>query len=98
MIGVLHMAFNEYSGRLNYEAKKEWLKIEGRFIDLGLNISGEEQVNLISRAILSDKTTSIRRLCKTVFQEIATRRPGTSPELLKSLEACWPIHQWLRLV
>jgi len=92
VIGVLHMAFNEYSGRLNFEAKKEWLKIEGRFIDLGLNISGEEQVELLGRAIQSEKSFSNKKLCKTVYNEISSRRSGTSPELVQSLTACWPIH------
>ena len=52
VIGVLHQAFEEYAGRLSREMRDEWSKIQGRFIDLAVNTAGEEQIELLSRAIV----------------------------------------------
>ena len=94
VVGVLHLAFNEYSGRLPQEAKREWLKVAGRFNDLSLNISGEEQLELISRAIEveSGKARPDPKHCEAVASEIQSKRRGTSPSLAQTLEACWPLH------
>ena len=54
IVGVLHQAFEEYAHRLSHEMRDEWAKIQGRFIDLVVNTAGEEQIELISRAIESD--------------------------------------------
>jgi len=54
IVGVLHQAFEEYAHRLSHEMRDEWAKIQGRFIDLVVDTAGEEQVDLISRAIESD--------------------------------------------
>ncbi|MBT3401734.1 MAG: ATP-binding protein, partial [Rhodospirillaceae bacterium] len=51
VVGVLHQAFEEYANRLSHEMRDEWAKIQGRFIDLVVNSAGEEQIDLISRAI-----------------------------------------------
>ena len=54
VVGVLHQAFEEYAHRLSHEMRDEWAKIQGRFIDLIVNAAGEEQIDLLSRAIESD--------------------------------------------
>ena len=51
VVGILHQAFDDYAHRLAREVRDEWLKIQGRFADIPLNIAAEEQVELISRAI-----------------------------------------------
>ena len=53
-VGVLHQAFEEYAHRLSHEMRDEWAKIQGRFIDLIVDTAGEEQIDLIARAIESD--------------------------------------------
>ena len=70
IIGILHQSFHEYSGRLSSEAKREWLKIEGRFIDLALNISGEEQIELIGRAIDNQDNKTKPSFIKPIVNEI----------------------------
>ena len=57
IIGVLHQAFEEYAHRLSHEMRDEWAKIQGRFIDLVVNAAGEEQIDLISRAIKGDPSS-----------------------------------------
>ena len=93
LVGVLHVAFSDYSGRLPQEAKREWLKVAGRFNDLGLNISGEEQLDLISKAIeITQQAQAKTKCCDVIANEIQSRRRGTSPSISQTLMSCWPLH------
>ena len=51
VLGILHQAFAEYGRRLTRDIRDEWSKIQGRFLDLPLNVAGEEVVELIGKAI-----------------------------------------------
>jgi len=53
VIGILHQAFDEYAHRISREGRDEWLKIQGRFLDVPVSLAGEEHIELISRAIQS---------------------------------------------
>jgi len=67
VIGVLHQAFEEYAHRLSHQMRDEWAKIQGRFIDLAINAAGEEQIDLLSRAIESThKPKKISSLTRTI--------------------------------
>ena len=74
VVGVLHQAFDEYAHRLSHEMRDEWAKIQGRFIDLVVNTAGEEQIDLISRAI--EKRFIVRK--KTWRNGFRCRRVRTS--------------------
>ena len=54
VVGILHQAFEEYAHSLSREMRDEWSKIQGRFVDLVVNASGDEQINLLGRAIESN--------------------------------------------
>lgn len=54
VVGVLHQAFDDYAHRLAREVRDEWLKIQGRWSDIPINVAGEEQIALIGRAIDAD--------------------------------------------
>ena len=93
VIGVLHQAFEEYAHRLSHEMRDEWAKVQGRFIDLVVNATGEEQIELISRAIESDHhPENLDRLCTDIA--VVARRNNTpdAERLASTLEACWPLH------
>ena len=93
VIGILHQAFEEYAHRLSREMRDEWSKIQGRYIDLPINAVGEEQIELISRAIENGRTPS--KLGKHTVQisaEIKCHRLGASTCLSETLEGCWPLH------
>jgi len=93
VIGVLHQAFEEYANRLSREMRDEWSKIQGRFIDLAVNTAGEEQIELLSRAIESDHEPSEpTELVLAVAEEVRRQRPSASIHLGTILEACWPLH------
>ena len=93
VVGVLHQAFDEYAHRLSHEMRDEWAKIQGRFIDLIVNAAGEEQIDLISRAIESDHHPKKPSLLASAVAGFARRdRAGDAGRLAEMLEACWPLH------
>ncbi|HHJ14342.1 MAG TPA: ATP-binding protein [Gammaproteobacteria bacterium] len=93
VVGVLHQAFEEYAHRLSHEMRDEWAKIQGRFIDLIVNTAGEEQIDLISRAIESDHRPKKPGPLATTVARFARRdRAGNADRLAAMLEACWPLH------
>lgn len=93
LVGVLHQSFAEYSSRLSRDMRDEWSKIQGRYTDLPINSAGEEQIELISRAIESDhrpqepmpQTVNIANL-------ILHNKPAVSKQIAQTLEECWPLH------
>lgn len=92
-VGILHQAFEEYAHRLSRELREEWSKIHGRFVDLAVNTGGEEQIDLLSRAIESDGAP--RRhvtLANNVADIIRKYRPSASKHLGATIAKCWPLH------
>ena len=53
-VGILHQAFGEYANKLTQTTRDEWTKIQGRFVDLTLRATVDEQIHILSRAIKSD--------------------------------------------
>ena len=93
VIGVLHQAFDEYAHRLSHEMRDEWAKIQGRFLDLVVNTAGEEQIDLISRAIESDHSPRKPGALASAVAGFARReRTGDAARFAVMLEACWPLH------
>lgn len=93
VVGILHQSFEEYASRLSREMRDEWSKIQGRFIDLAVNTAGEEQIDLLSRAIESDhQPPHPSSLAVAIAQEVRRQRPAASGHIATALEACWPLH------
>lgn len=93
IIGVLHQAFEEYANRLSREMRDEWAKIQGRFIDLAINTAGEEQIDLISRAIENNYRPDLpSSLSCTVAGLVHRNRPLDAERLALIVENCWPLH------
>jgi hypothetical protein len=89
VIGVLHQAFDDYAYRLARETRDDWLKVQGRFVDVPLAPTSEEQVELLSRAILSDPPETLRPV-ETVSSALA--RGGDQALLAERLRGCWPLN------
>ncbi len=88
VIGVLHQAFEEYAHRLSREMRDEWAKIQGRFIDLAVNATSDEQIELMGRAI--ETKFSPGRDHNHLVDEVATlTRRYVKPD---AVAACWPLH------
>lgn len=93
IVGILHQAFEEYASRLSHDSQKEWEKIQGRFVDLPISVSNEEQIDLIARAIETDKKEDrITKVAAVVSKHIREKRSGTSGHFTKVLTECWPLH------
>ncbi len=93
VVGVLHQAFEEYAHRLSHEMRDEWAKVQGRFVDLVVNTAGEEQIELISRAIESDyRPKQPGKLASTVARLMRRERASDPERLSATLEGCWPLH------
>lgn len=90
VVGILHQAFEEYAHRMSRDLRNEWSKIQGRFVDLAVNAAGDEQIDLLGRAIESDhRPKKPSALAEGVA---ALTRTQTSPHLAQMLEDCWPLH------
>ena len=90
VVGILHQAFDEYAHRLSREMRDEWAKIQGRFVDLVVNTHGDEQIDLLGRAIDSDhRPKTARQLATNVALQIQRQTP---PYIVDMLEDCWPLH------
>lgn len=92
VVGVLHQAFEEYAHRLSHDMRNEWAKIQGRFIDLVVSTSREEQIDLISRAIETDHRPSRPSATASTVAAFARHSASGSQRLAVLLEACWPLH------
>lgn len=90
VVGILHQAFEEYAHRLSRDTRDEWAKIQGRFIDLPINADGNEQIDLLARAIESDwRAEPVEALAEDVADLV---QGNTPPELAAMLADCWPLH------
>ena len=100
IIGVLHQAFEGYAHRLSHEMRNEWAKIQGRFIDLVVDTAGEEQIDLISRAIESDHVTKKQSTLASSVVTFARRDRlcEDAMRLASMLAACWPLHPTVALL
>ena len=93
IIGVLHQSFDEYASRLSRDVRDEWAKVQGRFVDLAVNIAGAEQIDLISRAILSDEPPKgFDKIASGVANRSMLKLSQKSDGLAKRLTQCWPLH------
>ena len=90
VVGILHQAFEEYAHRLSREMRDEWSKIQGRFVDLAVNIGGDEQIDLLGRAIESDYRPKKPGLLANGVAQHTQRQ--ASPYFADMLEDCWPLH------
>lgn len=97
-VGILHQSLIEYSRNLPKARRDEWMKVQGRFVDLSVNAAGEEQIDLISRAIICDSKPKRMPTAKTVVNLVARHKPVNVDTFLKSLTACWPLHPVVTLL
>jgi hypothetical protein len=91
IVGVLHQAFDEYAQRIARELRDEWSKVQGRFVDLAVNISGDEHLELLSRAIEVQGDIPDVLSVNAVAGVIRGNR-SASADLSKYLKKCWPLH------
>lgn len=94
IVGILHQAFEEYAHRLSHQMRDEWAKVQGRFVDLVVDTAGEEQIDLIARAIESDHRPREPGKLAVLVAKHARRDRGAADisRFSAMLESCWPLH------
>jgi hypothetical protein len=93
VIGVLHQAFEQYATKLGRDAREEWAKIQGRYVDIPLVAGSDELVELTGKAINTSFPHSwTESLSKKVANSIKIRRPTVNADFWKRLDNCWPLH------
>ena len=94
VIGVLHQAFQEYASGLSRRSKEEWAKIQGRYIDIAVDIRADEQITLISKAIQSssDHSENIKSKATKVAKQVNLVKKGFGATMAPTLERAWPLH------
>ena len=92
VIGVLHQAFEDYANRLSRELRDEWSKIQGRYVDLVIDSSGLEQIELISRAIDSSAPPPTNFASMRVAKHVAGNTGWDTNSLATLFGSCWPLH------
>lgn len=94
LVGILHQAFAEYARRLPHTLRDEWIKVQGRFVDMPINTAGEEQIELISRAINTKHISqAITPIIDVVVDSVSKNRIiSSAKEFKNALSKCWPIN------
>jgi hypothetical protein len=95
VVGILHQAFDAYAARLGRQARDDWAKVQGRYIDIPLVSGTDEVVELIGKAITVQPKVDFsgaEPFAKTIATAIRQRRPGTPTEIGSALHKCWPLH------
>ena len=95
VVGILHQAFDAYAARLGRQARDDWAKVQGRYIDIPLVSGTDEVVELIGKAISVQAKVDFsgaEPFAKTIAEAIKQRRPGTPSEIGTALHKCWPLH------
>lgn len=93
VVGVLHQSFAQYSARLGIDARDDWAKVQGRYVDLPFVAASDEVVELIGRAIEAKMRPDwMAEASVAIAEAIRSRRPAVGKDFAKALEACWPLH------
>lgn len=93
VVGVLHQSFAQYSARLGIDTRDDWSKVQGRYVDLPFVAASDEVVELIGRAIETERRPDwILEVSKAIAEAIRSRRPAVGQNFAKALAECWPLH------
>jgi hypothetical protein len=95
LIGILHQSFADYARYLPHTMRDEWIKVQGRFLDVPINTAGEEQIELIGKAIASKNHNEkyIKSITKSTIDVISRNKVIVSTDSLSDrYNNCWPIN------
>lgn len=93
VLGILHQSFEQYASRLEEKARKEWVKVQGRYVDIPLVTAVEEVVDLIGKAINTNlEHPESFATAEIIANSIRNRRAGIPSDFATCLDSCWPIH------
>ena len=97
-VGILHQTFQEYASNAIKKVKSEWAKVQGRFVDISLNLSGSEQIELLSKAIDSKRAPdAFRNVNAEVVSYLTELNRAPSENFVGMLNSCWPLNPLVAL-
>jgi len=95
IVGILHQSFEQYAIKLGREARDEWAKIQGRYIDIPLVAGSDEVIELVGKALVKSNPPVLKNskiFASSVADSITRRRPNSPSNLRDGLLNCWPLH------
>lgn len=95
LVGILHQPFEAYASRLGRQARDDWAKVQGRYIDIPLVSGPDEVVELISKSVTLRQKLDLGKfkdIARRVAESVKKRRPTTPKNLPDVLFHCWPLH------
>ncbi len=92
-VGILHQTFQEYSSNAIKRVRDEWGKVQGRFVDISLNLNSSEQIELIAATISCQKAPLRHvKLCNDLVTYLKDLKRAPSENLSEMLSNCWPLN------
>ena len=92
-VGILHQSIQEYAASAIKRVRDEWSKVQGRFVDIALNLTSAEQVELIANSInFSAPPDPHAKNCASFVDALSKLKRAPSPELTASLQRAWPLN------
>lgn len=93
VVGILHQALGEYARHLGLVKQQEWIKVQGRYTDLPLVSSIDENISLISKAILTTyKPENKLKLSESYIAAYNESHLSKLENNAKIFDECWPLH------
>ncbi len=95
IVGILHQSFEQYAVKLGRDARDEWAKIQGRYIDIPLVAGSDEVIELVGKALVKTSPPILKipkMFASIVAESITKRRPNSPANLKDGLLNCWPLH------
>ena len=92
-VGILHQTLIEYASNSIKTIRDDWSKVQGRFIDISLNLNSAEQIELISSAISSEITPDTSKSKNKKFVNyLSDINRAPSQNMGSMLDRCWPLN------
>lgn len=92
VIGILHQGFDQYAARASRDARQEWAKVQGRYLDIPFLSGPDETVALVGQAIKADPPTEAFTRAAEVADAVGKRRPTEVKQLAAALADTWPLN------
>ena len=93
IVGILHQSFQEYANSPIKRVRDEWGKIHGRFVDISINLSSSEQLELIASTLSSStQNEKCKELSEKTFALLSDLKRAPSENLIPLLNRCWPLN------
>ena len=92
-IGILHQSIQEYAVTAIKRVRDEWSKVQGRFVDIALNLTSTEQVELIAKTInFSAPPEEHKKNSASFIEMLSDLKQTPYQDLVTYLEKSWPLN------